>query len=408
MGITFTDLVTVYKKSEFIENSDKAHYRLDTVEELSLLKKLTSDNNYDITSLDLVDENPSVGTTITLNIDQPLPSFGRIFDTLEDFIRGDMAQIHREAISQSGYYIKSLNASSIDEDMTKILLNYQSIKSFLNQLITMDSYTDSVNKRLVFFSKKTFELSVDISKRLPDFIKLITELDQKQCQIIADFQNWLDDEDTSHHIDEKKSILAFVLSDALPKNSDLIDLIKQIESISESVQAQYALYLENFSYEKFVKKLEENSEKFVTKINDTISKVLPQFLALPFLIAIPTALKSADNWLVYLAMMLYCIMCILGLNNQNAILNHIKTDVTQYDSKGKVPEKLKAQWKKDKIRIDILIKKQKHLYYFLFTSVLFFLGYASFKLTIYILDYSSICYKLLYSQPLLFLCEIVQ
>ena len=206
MAITFTDLVTVYKKSEFIDNSDEAYYRLDTVEELSLLKKLTSDDNYEITSLDLVDESPSVGTTVTLNIGQPQTSLGRIFNMLEDFVRGDMAQIHNKTISQSGYYIKSLNASSIDENMIKVLFNYQSIKSFLNQLITMDSYTDSVNKRLVFFSKKTFELSVDISGRLSDFMVLIGELDSQQCQIIADFKDWLNDEETSHHIDEKKSI----------------------------------------------------------------------------------------------------------------------------------------------------------------------------------------------------------
>lgn len=385
MNISFTDLVTVYKKSEFIKNSDKAHYRLDTAEELLLLQKLSSDNHYETTSLDLLDDNPNLGDTVTLTIRQPKVSFGRIFDTLEEFIRGDMAQIHNEAITQSGYYIKSLKSSDLDQEAPQDLLNYKSIKSFLNQLIAMDSYTDTINKKLVFFSKKTFELSIDISNHLSEFMQLINGLDVQQRQIIADFKDWLNDEDTSHHIDEKKSILAFVLSDALPKNSNLIDLIKQIEGISESVQAQYALYLENFSYEKFVKKLEENSEKFVTKINDTIAKVLPQFLALPFLIAIPAALKSSDNWLVYLAMLLYCIMCILGLNNQNTILNHIKTDVEQYDSKGKIPEKLKAQWENDKTRINILIKKQKKLYRFLLTCVSFFSIYAFTKLLIHIL-----------------------
>lgn len=389
MKISFTDLVSVLKKTEFIENSDKAYYRLDTAEELSLLQKLSSDDHYEITSLDLLNDNPSLGSTVTLIIGQPQVSFGRIFDTLEEFIRGDMAQIHNDAITQSGYYIKSLKSSSIDEEVPHDLLTYKSIKSFLNQLIEMDSYTDTINKKLVFFSKKTFELSIDISNRLSEFMQLINDLDNQQYQIIADFKDWLNDEETSHHIDEKKSILAFVLSDALPKNSDLIDLIKQIEGISESVQAQYALYLENFSYEKFVKKLEENSEKFVTKINDTISKVLPQFLALPFLVAIPAALKSSDNWLVYLAMLLYCIMCILGLNNQNAVLNHIKKDVDLYDSKGKVPEKLKKQWKKDKTRIDVLINKQKNLYHFLLTSVSFFLIYAFIKFIFPILVYLS-------------------
>ena len=63
----------------------------------------------------------------------------------------------------------------------------------------------------------------------------------------------MNDESTSSHIDEKKSILAFVLSDSLSQEANLLDVIQNIQHISKSVQAQYALYLENFSYEKFVK-----------------------------------------------------------------------------------------------------------------------------------------------------------
>ena len=119
----------------------------------------------------------------------------------------------------------------------------------------------------------------------------------------------------------KKSILAFVLSDSLPSDANFLNVIQQISKISEAVQAQYALYLENFSYEKFVKKLEENTEKFVGKINDTISKVLPQFLGLPFLTAVPSVLKSGDDWLIYLAFnFILCNMC-YGLTNQKLILD---------------------------------------------------------------------------------------
>lgn len=379
MEISFADLVQVYRKSEFVPNSDRATYCIETAEELSLLQRLSSDDNFDTTALDIVSNNPQVGHNVNLRINQPKFSFGRIFNTVEDFISGDMAQLHKQSIHQSPYYIKSENISSLDANSLQILVNYQVIRNFLYQLIAMDSYTDTVNKKLIFFSKKTFELSIDINLQLTNFVNLLTELDNNQCKIISNFQEWLKDEETSSHVDEKKSILAFVLSDALPQGATLIDLIKQIQHISESVQAQYALYLENFSYEKFVKKLEENSEKFVSKINDTISKVLPQFLGLPFLTAIPTALKSADNWLVYLALSIYCIMCIYGLTNQKAILNYINQDVERYENKGKIPEKLKAQWAQDKKRIKELLRKQRHLYRVLMTTVILFLCYGVIK-----------------------------
>nr|WP_314266768.1 hypothetical protein [uncultured Moellerella sp.] len=388
MNISFTDLVQVYSKSEFLPNSDNATYLVKTEEELALLQHLSSDNNIDATALDILDENPQVGHVINLEIRQPKLSVGRIFDSVEDFVRGDMAQLHSQSIQQSPYYIKSENTSSFDENPIQSLVNYQIVKKFLQQLISMDSYTDTVNKKLIFFSKKTFELSIDIQPQLDDFIELLSNLDSAQCKLIFDFREWLNDEETSNHIDEKKSILAFVLSDALPQDATLIDLIKQIHNISESVQAQYALYLENFSYEKFVKRLEENSEKFVSKINDTISKVLPQFLGLPFLTAIPTALKSADNWLVYFALIIYCIMCIYGLSNQKSILNYISQDVESYEKKGKIPEKLKIQWKIDKKRIKQLLRKQRHLYKVLMASVILFLcyGISKFLLQLHIIE----------------------
>lgn len=124
-------------------------------------------------------------------------------------------------------------------------------------------------KNLFSLVKKTFELSIDVTARLSEFTQIIRNLDIEKRKIVTDFQVWLNDEETSSHIDEKKSILAFVLSDLLPSNANFLDIIQQISHVSESVQAQYALYLENFSYEKFVKKLEDNTEKFVSKVNDT-------------------------------------------------------------------------------------------------------------------------------------------
>ena len=377
MSVTFSDLIQIYRESEPLIGSEKRLFCIQTEQQLNILNQLLSDDNYE--NIMLESENTlELGAKVNLIFGTPKPQFGRFFNKLDDFIKGDIAQFNNDALSNAPYFIKSENLASFDENVP-ILKSYQVVRDFLRQLIAMDSYTDVVNKKLIFFSKKTFELSIDVTIKLNEFIQLIRDLDDEQRKLIIDFQVWLNDEETSSHTDEKKSILAFVLSDSLLSDANFSDVIQQIARISESVQAQYALYLENFSYEKFVKKLEENTEKFVTKINDTIIKVLPQFLGLPFLTAVPSALKSADDWLIYLALMLYCIICGYGLSNQKLVLDHIRQDVERFESKGKIPERLKEQWKEDKARINKLLRKQRHLYRVLFLSLVICFSYGFIK-----------------------------
>ena len=61
------------------------------------------------------------------------------------------------------------------------------------------------------------------------------------------------------------------------------------------------------------------------------------------------------------------------------ILDNLRQDVDRFEEKGKVPEKLKEQWKEDKDRISKLLLKQRHLYRILFISLLFFLSYGIYK-----------------------------
>jgi hypothetical protein len=383
MTVTFADLVHIYCQSEFNLNSDEVTFDLKSAEDLMLLQLLSSDDYYDDTAVEIVTDNPQIGQIITLNLGQPnFKKFGRLFNTVDDFVRGDMGQFYNTQISQSPYFIKSEKYASFDENVPAIIRNYQSVKTFVYALDKMASYSDRGDYKLCFFSAKTFELSINIGQQLYQFTLLLKTLDDKHIQVIQDFCNWLHSDEKNHHINEKKSILAFVFADALPSGATLIDVLKNIQHISESVQNQYALYLENFSYGKFVKKLEENSEKFITKTNETISKVLPQFLGLPFLTAIPAALKSGDNGLVYLALIAYCVMCFLALDYQKVVLNNLQGDVEHFETDGKVPEKLLEQWEKDKTKIKYLIRKQTHLYYFLLIAVILCASYGVLKLVL--------------------------
>lgn len=387
MSATFSDLVQIYRKTELINGSALRAFYIQTEEQLNILNQLLSDENYNNTALSTKNEL-KLGSTVNLNFGTPKPQFGRFCDTLDDLIKSDFAQFNNPALFQAPFFIVSDNIS-FDENVP-IIKSYQLVKDFLQQLIKICSHINVLNRKLIFYSSKTFELSIDVGDKLSEFAQSIRELNDDECKKIKELQNWFNDEITKNHFSEKKSILIYVLHNRFSSKDELsetkfaeanfFDVIKNIEKISKEVYVQYGLYLENFSYEKFIDKLGKNTDAFINKINDTTSKVQLQFLGLPFLTAVPSALKSWDNCFIYLALILYCVIYGLALYNQKFILDNIKQDVEDFENKGKIPEDLRNEWEKNKNRINKSLSNQLCLYKVLCISLIPFLFYGVWKL----------------------------
>lgn len=380
MNLDFKDLVEFYRKAKETKEPDQFTYFIGTYAELNLLKKLMSDDNVSFSKLSLANGILAVGNEVKIVVGQPDFKLGGLYFTIESFLKADMTFITNGSSSNKQYYIFSEKVASFDEKKPEMLLSYEIVKEFILQLISVDAYTDKTRKNLIFFSKKTLELSIDVRDKIIDFMDELKKINNQSLDGIRQFSQWLSNKETSSHYDEKKSILAFVLADTLPETPNIIDVLRRIKKISEAVQAQYGLYLENFSYARFVKKLEENSENFVKRINDTISKILPQLLGLPFLAAIVTALNAGDNLLVYMALFTYSLISILALSYQNAVLNDIRDEIKNYVKNGNIPEALTPQWTGYRNKFYKLIKKQKSLYRVLLASAGFCLLYCLYKL----------------------------
>lgn len=370
MAINFLDLVTLYRKVDF-QGSAEAEYCIENNAMLSLIENLTSSDNYILTRISLLGGNLQIGETVKLEITQPKVSIGWLYNSIDDFVEGDFLRTlpHNES-SKKPYYIKSIDYYSEDDNNPNLITAYKAIQKLLCRLESMSAYLDRNKFRIIFVAKQTFELHYDISKDLASFELLLEkcskDLDGK-VKIINDFCGWLDDGDTGKHLDVKKSILAVLLSDIQTplKTFDIMDVVENIEFLYTSARGQLSIYLEDFKYEKFVQKLEENSEKFISRINDSVSKVLSQILALPIAAAAPVILKGRDSSsevIIYIALLVYAVICYFALSTQKSVLNNLRDEVSDFDKQGKLPESLKERWDKEKVKISSLMDKQTHLY----------------------------------------------
>lgn len=379
--VIFSDLVKIYRKANFTSKG-YADYFIENNDDLNILNKAI--NNFNISHIELTEnDNPSIGEAVRLAVQNPPINLGWLYENSNEFIISDFIKSVPDNLP---FFIKDINFYSEDTDVPVLIDTYSHVKALLSNFNKMAIYNNEALRRLIFAGKKTFELDYGVNHYSKEFIELLTELPSSKLEAVNKLTRWLSDEETSNHYEEKKSILALVLENYKLDNSlTIIDVIKNIEEISDSIRSQYNLYLEDFSYEKFVKKLEENSEKFVSRINESISKVLSQVLALPIAAAAPTILNglqpNADNsklFIAYIGLLAYAIICYLALITQKEVLESIESQVESFDRLGKIPMSLKVQWDDDKGRINKLIRKQEHLYHamkWIVYLVVFFCGF---------------------------------
>lgn len=116
MSASFADLVRIYRASEPQKGTDARDFVISSEQELALLNAL-SEKYYEETNLEILTDNLSVSQKVTVQFNQPKPSFGRIYEDRIAFVRGDMAQIHSQHIQKSPYFIKSEGIASTDDTL---------------------------------------------------------------------------------------------------------------------------------------------------------------------------------------------------------------------------------------------------------------------------------------------------
>lgn len=379
----FSDLVKVYQKADFSTKVGYADYFIENNDDHDAIEAVIRDS--DVSRIEVINGSIEIGETLRLAIQQPARSLGWLYGNLDEFIISDFIKSVPDNLP---FFIKEINFYSAKSNVQGVLQAYFEVKGLLNNLNKMSIYNNEASRKLVFAGKKTFELDYNVNHYRQNFIQLLRDLSDNKLAAITNLSKWLSDEETNKHKEEKKSILALVLEGyKFDESLTIIDIVKNIEEIDKAIRSQYNLYLEDFSYEKFVKKLEENSEKFISRINESITKVLSQVLALPIAAAAPAILNgiqpNADNsklFIAYMGLFAYSVICYFALLTQHEVLKNIKTQVENYDTLGKIPTSLQSQWTDDKKKIHNLIKKQENLFQVMISIIYLVVLFCGFKI----------------------------
>lgn len=154
------------------------------------------------------------------------------------------------------------------------------------------------------------------------------------------------------HQSERYSIAASEFIDnliTLDKNERVFNLLKNIDTIYQSILSKYSLYLDDFKFSKFTDKITKYSEDFLNKVNKVITDLQSQILAIPLAISAITLFKDTDkiNSYIYAGFLVYLFIVFYSSCQQAYNLAHIKIQIKQFNEVAKLPKELSTEWKKE-------------------------------------------------------------
>lgn len=139
------------------------------------------------------------------------------------------------------------------------------------------------------------------------------------------------------HKDQKATIIKCVLIEMLKNNEidrlTLSCLIRRFSEFLERVNANYQLYVSEFSFEKIKEQVEGEKFEFTLKLNKVFSDIQNQLLAVPIALVLASSQMKPVSGLSLLNMSIWCGVLIFGVfmsllvRNQRSTLNAIKLEI---------------------------------------------------------------------------------
>ncbi len=218
--------------------------------------------------------------------------------------------------------------------------NLQKITDFIAVLKKSFYLNESYPDTVVIFSSKALEMSI------PDYNNLI--LKESSIKAVDEFLEWFASNDLQELDKKKQEVAANILSKELcvPDIEERFnELLKQLPKLTEECKKTFDLYLDDFTYSKFSKKLEETALGFYEKLNGVLTNVRNQVLSLPLLLVlIRSKLVQTNNdinTVIAICFITYTSIILAFLIQQAFYLNSINEEFQRFYNKNKEVSALK-------------------------------------------------------------------
>lgn len=207
--------------------------------------------------------------------------------------------------------------------------NIQSVVRLTNVL---KGYFYASERAIILFSGEALEI------KIPEWEDFTWDLTKENRQAINDFIDWVDtdDSDSSDKNKRRKEVVASILTKELydtPTANRLENLIARLPRLSIECKKSYDLYLEEFTYSKFSKKLEESALGFYDKINSALSSLRTQVLSLPLLLGLIRFFKFGDDAFIRYSFIAYVFFVLLVLVQHFVYLRNLGAEFMRFHNK---------------------------------------------------------------------------
>ena len=205
-----------------------------------------------------------------------------------------------------------------------LVKGYLDASLFASTLNGISDHSLPLLPKAIFLQGEKLELSLSYSSG--DLIKL-----EGLDQFISDFVK------AEIHKEQKATIIKGVLIEMLKNNEidklTLSCLIKRFSEFLDRVNANYQLYVSEFSFEKIKEQVESEKFEFTLKLNKIFSDIQNQLLAVPIALVLVSSQMKMASGLSFLNMSIWCGVLVFGvfmsllIRNQRSTLNAIKLEI---------------------------------------------------------------------------------
>ena len=231
----------------------------------------------------------------------------------------------RFTLRDIGYTHNSLaQASSSQASVPPSVANYFAAAHLCHLLPLLADMAVNSGKSQHFIKSPESRIEISLEYQVGDLVPLMS-LPLFESEYAA----------TTHHKDQKRSIVRAVLLDAFKGKKCITvgDMLPQFESIIEDVRSNYAMYASEFSFEKIKAEVEKDNLDSTLKLNKTLSEIQNQLLAMPVALVLvggqmtPDTGLSIKNCVIWLGAFVFGILMMLLIRNQLHAIEAISEEV---------------------------------------------------------------------------------